>query len=262
MFIADPATLFPSGIVAAVDRRSMSSGWKHPRQETRRVLLMDNTLGCYGTLEVALREADCIVSKAGCVAEVLELVARQQFNVILIDLRPDLLGYEAICALRASRIFLPLLFVSARSCPDAIDRAIALGANDVVTLPIDTETLAARIDTVSQHRCTAARSTITIGAIQLDITHGRVSVGRHPVNVSDVEFAILEAVSVRNGAAVSTDSLVRTLTDKGYSVDYRGVENAISRIRRRLMPYEADRLFIKVRGLGYALRERPTEQHS
>lgn len=257
MFIADPATLLPSDIIAAIDRRTTSSGWKQPRQETRRVLLMDNTLGCYCKLEAALKEADCIVSKAGCVAEVLELAARQQFNVIVIDLRPDLLGYEAICTLRAARVSLPLLFVSARSCPDAIHRAIALGANDVVTLPIDSETLSARIDLLAQCRSTPARATIAIGPIELDITHGRVSVGRHPVNVSDVEFSILEAVAVRNGAAVSTDSLVGTLTDKGHAVDHSGVENAISRIRRKLMPHEADRLFIKVRGLGYALRERP-----
>jgi DNA-binding response OmpR family regulator len=67
------------------------------------------------------------------------------FDIVAVDIRPDMLGYDAICVLRTARVALPLLFISARSTQEACRHALSLGADAVGVLPFDDHAISSRI---------------------------------------------------------------------------------------------------------------------
>jgi DNA-binding response OmpR family regulator len=148
MFIHDPSELLPSGVSPGSEYGLGVSG-RDPNDGERHILLLDNDLAGGGGLARSLGEAAGIVTRAEGVEEVLDLLRASVFDVVVVDLRPDLLGHEAVCRLRAAGIARPLLFISARSTPEACQRALALGADAVAVLPIDNRRLKARIDALA-----------------------------------------------------------------------------------------------------------------
>jgi two-component system, sensor histidine kinase and response regulator len=81
-------------------------------------------------------------------AQALDLVHRQTFQAVLMDLQmPVLDGYEATRRLRLESAYdqLPILAMTAHAMAQERERCEALGMNDYITKPIDPEDLYARL---------------------------------------------------------------------------------------------------------------------
>ena len=82
--------------------------------------------------------------------QALELIARQPFDVVLLDIKmPGLTGFQVLQAIRRihSVTDLPVVMVTSSDDSDSIVEALQLGANDYVTKPIDFPVALARIRT-------------------------------------------------------------------------------------------------------------------
>jgi len=82
--------------------------------------------------------------------QALELIARQPFDVVLLDIKmPGLTGFQVLQAIRRihSVTDLPVVMVTSSEDSDSIVEALQLGANDYVTKPIDFPVALARIRT-------------------------------------------------------------------------------------------------------------------
>jgi sigma-B regulation protein RsbU (phosphoserine phosphatase) len=80
----------------------------------------------------------------------LDLVARQPFDLVLLDvMMPGLSGLEVLKILRDEHppASLPVIMVTARDQSEDIVQALQLGANDYVTKPLDFPVVSARIET-------------------------------------------------------------------------------------------------------------------
>jgi diguanylate cyclase (GGDEF)-like protein/PAS domain S-box-containing protein len=93
--------------------------------------------------------------------QALELVEKQPFDVMLLDIRmPELDGFAVLKLLRQSYTSadLPVIMVTANDESTDIVTALDLGANDYITKPVDFPVAMARIRTqVSRKRAEAAR---------------------------------------------------------------------------------------------------------
>ncbi len=78
----------------------------------------------------------------------LEMLDREQFDLVLLDvMMPEVDGLEVLRRIRTrkSRSELPVIMVTAKSESDNIVDALALGANDYVTKPVDFAIALARV---------------------------------------------------------------------------------------------------------------------
>ncbi|MFY8350489.1 response regulator [Pseudoalteromonas sp. SSM20] len=67
---------------------------------------------------------------------------QQQFDIVFMDLHmPEMGGKEAIIALRERNIHSPIIALTAAAQKDNIDTLLALGFDDIITKPINTELL-------------------------------------------------------------------------------------------------------------------------
>lgn len=98
-----------------------------------------------------LRGAQALVEEAASGAEALERLARQPFDIVLMDWRmPDMDGLEATRRLRAGAAgpqaaALPVLAVTANAFDDDRRACLAAGMDEVLTKPIDRQQLLATV---------------------------------------------------------------------------------------------------------------------
>ena len=111
----------------------------------KRVLIVDDDVRNVFALASALEARGMEVAYAETGAEGIEVLqARQDIDIVLLDvMMPGMDGYETTAAIRAMEglAALPIIAVTAKAMPGDRERAIAAGASDYVTKPVDLDQL-------------------------------------------------------------------------------------------------------------------------
>jgi signal transduction histidine kinase len=116
------------------------------------VLLVDDDLRKLTALEVVLAPLELRLVKANSGSEALRRLLREDFALILLDVRmPEMDGFETASLIkqRARSSSTPIIFVTALSQAEAdIQRGYAMGAIDFVTSPIIPELLCSKVEAI------------------------------------------------------------------------------------------------------------------
>ena len=112
------------------------------------ILVVDDTEDNLDLLEFALKRKPVRLLRATSGQECLALAAEKQPDIILLDIQmPEMDGFETLKRLRANpaTIKIPVVFLTAqRKDADSIATGLALGAEQYLTKPIDTDELLVR----------------------------------------------------------------------------------------------------------------------
>lgn len=177
--------------------------------------------------------------------------------VVLDVMLPEINGFEVLRRLRAGSAT-PVLMLTARG--DDVDRIVGLemGADDYLPKPFNPRELVARIRAVQ--RRTAAASTrvsatvevLAVGDISLDLGARTVQMAGVPVELTSVEFSLLEVLIRQAGQVVSREELSLQALGRELNAYDRSIDVHVSSLRRKLgaVGEEAGRIKT-VRGIGY-----------
>jgi two-component system response regulator CpxR len=173
------------------------------------------------------------------------------FDLVVLDVMlPELDGFEVLRRLRA-KSRLPVLMLTARG--EDVDRIVGLelGADDYLPKPFNPRELTARIRAILR-RAQAAdgkQEKIEVNGVALDPGARSVEVDGRPVELTTLEFDILELLMRAAGRVLSRDALMEHLYNRKATPFDRSVDMHVSHLRKKL---EASRPLIKtVRGVGY-----------
>ncbi len=109
--------------------------------ETLKILAVDDTRSNLLLLKALLGDCGHTLITATDGLEAIEAYTREQPDVILMDvMMPRMDGIESATRIRASNPFLPILFLSANTDEDSIERALKVGT-DYITKPIQPQQL-------------------------------------------------------------------------------------------------------------------------
>jgi two-component system, OmpR family, response regulator CpxR len=177
-------------------------------------------------------------------------VSKDAPDLIVLDVMlPGMDGFEILRRLRQQgRI--PVLMLTARG--EDVDRIVGLelGADDYLAKPFNPRELAARIRAILRRmEPHAADSRVEVNGVTLDPgSREVVQDGRH-IDLTTVEFDILEHLMRSAGRVLSRDALMEALYNRKATAFDRSMDMHISHLRRKL---EGERTLIKtVRGVGY-----------
>jgi two-component system response regulator QseB len=172
------------------------------------------------------------------------------YALVLLDLGlPGLDGIELLKRVRARRIDLPVLIITARDTVRDRIAGLDAGADDYIVKPFDLDELAARIRAVARRRAGRAAPVIEYGALRFDPAARQVSLGGAAVALSARELAVLEALLERPGAVLSRAQLEERLYGWREEIESNAVEVHIHALRRKL----GAELIRTLRGVGYML---------
>ncbi len=174
------------------------------------------------------------------------------YDLVILDVMlPALDGFSVLLQLRR-RKNLPVIMLTART--QRQDRILGLnsGADDYLPKPFDPDELMARIRAVLR-RAEPAKwqedSLLISGEIQVNVTAREVSVAGKAVELTSVEFDLLEMLMRSAGRVVSREQITVALFARQATPYDRFLDVHISHLRKKL---DADRNLIRaVRGVGY-----------
>ena len=187
--------------------------------------------------------------------------------VILDVMLPGMSGFDVLRRLRAtSRI--PVLLLTARG--EDVDRigGLEIGADDYLPKPFNPRELVARIRAVLRRTSADPKGVGTprppeilrIGDIELDPATRTVKHGGEPVDLTSVEFNLLEVLLREAGRVVTREELVSAVLSRKFSPFDRSIDMHVSKVRKKLGDLNGDVEHIKtVRGVGYIFA-RPREK--
>jgi two-component system response regulator CpxR len=147
---------------------------------------------------------------------------------------------------------LPVIMLTARV--QQHDRILGLnaGADDYLPKPFDPDELLARIRAVLRRTDAAKRkgdAVLTVGDIKLNPTTREARIGGSPVELTEVEFDLLEMLMRSAGRIVSRDEITLALFEREATPYDRFLDVHISHLRKKL---DGGRKLIRaVRGVGY-----------
>ena len=181
------------------------------------------------------------------------------YDLVVLDVMlPGMDGFEVLRRIRAeSRT--PVLMLTARG--DDLDRILGLeiGADDYLPKPFNPRELAARIRAILR-RAKASSSLqgdsapITVGDLELNVGSRLVRLGTEVLNLTTIEFDLLEKLVKSAGRVVGREELVREVLGREFSPFDRSIDTHVCNLRRKVGSYSDGTERIKgVRGVGYLL---------
>lgn len=188
----------------------------------------------------------------------LERALSLEHALVVLDLMlPGMGGLDVLRRLRAKSPT-PVLILTARG--EEIDRILGLeiGADDYVPKPFNPRELIARIRAILRRTSMAAASAgpLTNGDIQLDPKSREASLNGTPLNLTSVEYTLLELLLRQAGHVVTREQLTESVLGRKLGPFDRVIDVHISNIRKKLGPSEHGQRIKSIRGSGYLFAAR------
>ncbi len=199
----------------------------------------------------------------------LSKALKGQDELVILDVMlPGGSGFELLKRMRAEASTTPVLLLTARG--DAVDRIVGLqiGADDYLPKPFDPRELVARIHAIlrrtrGQHRSEEDKdedSTIHVGDMTLSPSTRSVTLGKKELDLTTLEFNLLEVLLRRAGTIVTREDLATLAMGRPLAPFDRSVDVHISKLRRKLSGREDSESRIKsIRGVGYMYAASTTQ---
>ena len=214
-----------------------------------RILLIDDDVKLYELLRTFLADHGFALQRAADGASGLDLLARQTYDAVLLDLMmPGIDGLE-VCRRIRQQSRIPVVMLTAKG--DEADRVVGLelGADDYVAKPFSPRELVARLRAVLR-RSLVGGEELRQGDLLVDVEARTVLIGAAPVELTGIEFDLLVALLRRAGRVVTRESLLTAAGRGDVTVSERTVDVHISHLRSKL---GAGAVIKTVRGVGYVL---------
>lgn len=187
----------------------------------------------------------------------LRAAQQRPWSLILLDVMlPGMDGFEVLKRIRAESS-VNVVLLTARG--EDVDRIVGLeiGADDYLPKPFNPRELLARMRAVLRRNAStqsAAPAVLRVGDLELDTAARRVLKAEVKVDLTDVEFSLLEALMQSPGKVVSREDLSQTVLGRQFDPFDRSLDMHVSRLRRKLSSAGADESIVKtIRGIGYQL---------
>jgi two-component system response regulator CpxR len=178
--------------------------------------------------------------------------------VVLDVMLPDMHGFEVLRGIR-ERSPIPVLMLTAHG--EEQDRIVGLemGADDYLSKPFNPRELFARITAILRRSARASTEgtpqvpkRVAVEDIELDKGARVAWRDGERIDLTTVEFDLLEELLKAAGLVVSREALVRDVLGREFSPFDRSIDTHVSNLRKKLGPTKGGFERIKgVRGIGY-----------
>ncbi len=174
------------------------------------------------------------------------------FDLVLLDvMMPKLDGFEALHQIRR-RSAVPVIMLTARTDHDDRIAGLNAGADDYLAKPFSPDELLARVQAVLRRTGKASAlkpEILEANGVRLNSGTREVTCDGLPIEVTSIEYDILEMLVRSAGRVVSRDDLARFLYNRQANPFERALDVHVSHLRKKL---DCGRSLIRtVRGVGY-----------
>ena len=188
--------------------------------------------------------------------EALQWLRATDYDLMILDIMlPGIDGLEVCREYRSRNGQARILMLTARDTMK--DRVIGLdsGADDYLIKPFAMPELLARLRALSRRSGPSRTSELRLGDITLDTVSRKVSRAGKYVELTAIEYSVLEFMMRHPGQVLSRDHIIDHVLNADFDSGSKLIEVYIYHLRRKLDDGHAVKLIHTVRGMGYRMDE-------
>jgi two-component system, OmpR family, alkaline phosphatase synthesis response regulator PhoP len=233
-------------------------------EQAKRLMIVDDDMEMRTLLAEYFRRLGFDVAEKESGMAALQTATNDRFDCFILDVAmPEMSGLELLKKLRERGIETPALFLTAHDLLDDKVAGFEAGADDYLAKPFSPRELEYRIEALLRRKSPppkagAEEERMEIGDLVVDKRRHEVSRGGARIDLTPLEFQILELLASEPGRAWSRNDLLDRVWSTEYEGYQRNIDPHINRLRKKL---EADpknpHYVLTVRGVGYKLNESP-----
>ena len=178
----------------------------------------------------------------------------QQADAIVLDqMLPKLSGLELLREIRAAGVMTPVILLTAMGSVQ--DRIVGLntGADDYMPKPFEFAELLARLNAVVRRTSVRPIPVLTVNDLTLDLTTRRVARAGGDVDLTPIEFSLLELLMRYSGQVVTRKMLCEHVWGFNWDGTTNVIEVHVNRLRGKLDQGRQDSIIKTIRGRGYSI---------
>jgi two-component system response regulator PhoP len=220
-----------------------------------RVLLIEDEIRLAENVATALREGPGFaVDCAGDGNTGLHLTGNKCYDLILLDLMlPELDGLSLLKKVRAQGDRTPILILTAQGETRSVIELLNAGADDYLSKPFDLGELIARAKALIRRGKGIADPVLKISDLAVNTLEQTVQRAGRSIELSPIEYRILEYLMHRPRVAVSKRELLEHLYDFNWEHHSNVIEAHVSNLRKKLDSAAELPSIETLRGRGYRL---------
>jgi len=189
----------------------------------------------------------------------IERALSGDYDLVVLDVMlPEMDGFEVLRRMRA-KSSTPVLMLTARG--DDLDRILGLemGADDYLPKPFNTRELSARVRAILRRANSASSKvalseagSVRVGDLELNAGARTVRCGNEALNLTTVEFDLLQSLLRSAGSVVGREELTKDVLGREFSPFDRSIDTHVWSLRRKVGNASDGSERIKgIRGVGY-----------
>ena len=220
---------------------------------TESILIVDSDESVLSILNKAIQSAGMESKTVSCGEEALELVRKQSFDLILLDVNlQGMDGFQVIRSLRGAGYRIPIMIVSSRKEDYDTLYGLDIGADDYISKPFNPVILAAKAKAlIRRSRGGLGGNVITAGPFRYHTSTLRFYKNGQEIILTSRENAMMKMFLDNVNRVFSKEMLYELIWGEAI-VDENAIMVYINRLRQKIEENPAHPKFIQtVRGLGY-----------
>ena len=234
-----------------------------------RLMVVEDEADLLETLAYNLRKQNFVVTTAANGEEAMELLQREQPDIMLLDLMlPGIDGLE-VCRLVKSDPTLggvSIIMLTARGEDGDMVKGFEVGADDYVAKPYNLRLLIARIRAVARRAAAAAAAEfesdgepiVRVDDLMIHPNRHEVRLSGDLIDLTPTEFRLLKLLASRPGRVFARPQIIHAIHGPHVAVTDRSVDVQVLHLRRKLGA--ASERIEAVRGVGYRFRDHAPQQ--
>ncbi len=222
-----------------------------------RVLVIEDDRKIASLVTSGFRQSGFTVDHAADGLDGLALARQGHYDAAVVDIMlPQLDGLSLVASLRAEKIPLPVIMLSARASVDDRIRGLQNGGDDYLPKPFAFSELLARVQSLIRR---AARQPETVtefraGDLSLNLLTRDVMRGGAKLELHAREFALLELMLRNEGRVLTKTFLLERIWDYGFDPQTNVVDVLVCRLRGKVDREFSHKYIRTIRGAGYVLK--------
>jgi DNA-binding response OmpR family regulator len=226
----------------------------------KRILVIEDNLDIANLVSINLRGRHLFVDHAANGEIGLKRALSGEYHLVILDIMlPGMDGMDVCRALRAEKIFTPVLMLTAKT--SELDRVLGLevGADDYLPKPFSIPELVARVNAIlrrehqyRQPEIEMANEALVFDELEIDPSKRRVRRDEHEVELTAKEFDLLWQFARHPGRVHTRAQLLDSVWGYGHDGFEHTVNSHINRLRAKIERDPTDpRVITTVWGVGY-----------
>ena len=227
----------------------------------KRILVVEDEAAIREMVALNLKRAGWDVLEAPSAERALELLHGEPCDAALLDIMlPGMDGLSLCETIRRDNADIGIIIVSAKGQEQDKIRGMSIGADDYITKPFSVSELIARVEALvrrvrrsaSAEGRSAEPDQLISGPFVLDEKSRVLYKSGRPIDLTQVEFQIMELFFKNPGTALVRDKILEGVWGKGYYGDVKIVDVNIRRLRMKVEDEPSNpQHILTVWGYGY-----------